>query len=456
MSALSRRLTYEQRIFLLSLMAGLVGSVPAVVLLLASGYSVRTQVTVIVLLALVALGIASSIAGRVAFPLRTLSNLMGALREGDYSMRARGARHGDALGEAIWEVNALATSLREQRLGAIEATVLLRKVLAQIDVAMFGFDNDRRLQLVNDSGRRLLARTEEELIGCRADELGLAECLEGATPRLTDIAFPGGSGRWELRRGSYREKGVSHQLLFLSDLTRTLHEEERRAWERLIRTLRHEVNNSLTPIQSVAESLRALLDRRPRPDDWDDDLQEGLAIIAERSEALDRFIGAYSRLAHLPQPQFNAVDVIDLFRRVVGLEKRMSVVVEGGPEVSVRGDRDQLEQLLINVISNAVESSLLAHPAGDGRVSVSWRTDSHAFWAYVDDDGVGLDAAIDVFVPFYTSKEHGSGIGLTLCRQIAEAHAGGLTLENHPDKPGCRATLRLPAGEGLNRRPAQG
>ncbi len=456
MSALSRRLTYEQRIFLLSLAAGLGGSVPAVVLLLTSGYSVRTQVTVIALLVFSALGIASSIAGRVAFPLRTLSNLMGALREGDYSMRARGARHGDALGEAIWEVNALAASLREQRLGAIEATVLLRKILAQIDVAMFGFDSDRRLQLVNDSGRRLLARTEDELIGCDADELGLAECLEGATPRLTDIAFPGVSGRWELRRGSYREKGISHQLLFLSDLTRTLHEEERRAWERLIRTLRHEVNNSLTPIQSVAESLRTLIGRQPRPDDWDADLQEGLAIIAERSEALDRFIGAYSRLAHLPQPQFSSVDVADLFRRVVGLETRMQVVVEGGPDVRVLADRDQLEQLLINVISNAVESSLLAHPAGDGLVSVSWQADSKEFRVHIDDDGVGLDGSTDVFVPFYTSKEHGSGIGLTLCRQIAEAHAGGLTLENRPNRPGCRATLRLPAGEGLNRRPARG
>jgi two-component system nitrogen regulation sensor histidine kinase NtrY len=209
--------------------------------------------------------------------------------------------------------------------------------------------------------------------------------------------------------------------------------------------LRHEVNNSLAPIKSVAESLQTLIDRQPRPDDWDDDLQEGLAIIAERSEALDRFIGAYSRLAHLPQPQFGAVDVADLFRRVVGLETRMQVVVEGGPDVSVRADRDQLEQLLINVISNAVESSLLTHPAGDGRVSVSWLADPKEFRVYIDDDGVGLDASTDVFVPFYTSKEHGSGIGLTLCRQIAEAHAGTLTLANHPDRPGCRAALRLPA-----------
>jgi two-component system nitrogen regulation sensor histidine kinase NtrY len=444
MSGSARRLTYEQRIFVLGLAAALPGSLPALFLLLASDYSTRTQVTVFILIVLFALGIASSIAGKVAFPLRTLSNLMGALREGDYSMRARGARPGDALGEAIWEVNALAASLREERLGAIEATLLLRKVLAQIEVAMFGFDGNRKLHLVNDSGQRLLARTEEELVGCSADELGLAECLEGATPRLTDIAFPGGSGRWELRRGSYREKGISHQLLFLSDLTRTLHEEERRAWERLIRTLRHEVNNSLTPIQSVAESLQTLLNRQPRPDDWHDDLQEGLAIIAERSEALDRFIGAYSRLAHLPQPQLGELDVANLFRRVVGLETRMAVVVEGGPDVSVRGDRDQLEQLLINVISNAVESSLQSHPDGDGRVAVSWRTDLQELRVFIDDDGVGFDESTDVFVPFYTSKEHGSGIGLTLCRQIAEAHAGGLTLENHGDRAGCRACLRLP------------
>ncbi|MBN1507536.1 MAG: hypothetical protein JW955_11860 [Sedimentisphaerales bacterium] len=435
---------YEHRILTLGLLAGLAGSVMSFFLLWDSGYAVRTQVTLGLIIMIFWVSVAFTIQSKVVFPLRTLSNLLGALREGDYSLRARGARLDDAMGEVVWEVNALAESLREQRLGAMEATALLRKVMAGIDVAMFGFDSHQRLQLVNDSGKRLLGRTDEQVLGCDAEDLGLAQCLGGDTPRVLDIALPGGSGRWELRRGVYREKGASHQLVFLSDLTRTLHEEERRAWTQLIRTVRHEVNNSLTPIQSVADSLRATVARRPLPQDWEEDLKGGLELIAERSEALARFIGAYSRLMHLPQPAFSQVDVAQLLRRAAELETRMEVTVEEGRSVQIRADRDQLEQLLINVISNSVEASQQSHPGGDGRVCVGWRIDGAELEVWVDDDGPGLSSDTNVFVPFYTTKQHGSGIGLALSRQIAEAHHGSLTLANHPNNPGCRACLRLP------------
>lgn len=444
MSGLTRRLKYEHRLLVLGLMAGLGGTVTSLFLLWHGDYTTRTRVTLAILLALAWLAVPFMIRSSAVFPLRTLSNLLGALREGDYSLRAKGACPGDALGEVIWEANALAESLREERLGALEATALLRKILAEIDVAMFGFDSAQRLQLINDSGKRLLRGVDEDLLGRLANELGLEECLTGGTPRVLDVTFPGGSGRWELRRGSYREKGVSHQLVFLSDLTRTLHEEERRAWQRLIRTVRHEVNNSLTPIQSVADSLRVLIARRPLPPDWEEDLQTGLGLIAERSEALDRFIGAYSRLMHLPPPSFSQVDVTKLLRRVVGLEMRMAVTIAGGPEVHMRGDRDQLEQLLINLVSNAVDASLQGRPDGDGTVSAGWSVEADRIEIHIDDDGPGLVQATDVFVPFYTTKEHGSGIGLTLSRQIAEAHGGTLTLQDHPDRPGCRACLQLP------------
>jgi two-component system nitrogen regulation sensor histidine kinase NtrY len=430
---------------MLGLLAGLAGSGTSFVLLWVSAYSLQTRVTLTVLVALAWVGAALALHGRVVFPLRTLSNLLGALREGDYSLRMRGARLDDAMGEAVWEFNALAESLREQRLDAIEATALLRKVLAGIDVAMFGFDNNQRLQLINDSGRRLLGRTDEELLGGLASDLGLAQCLSGETPRVLDVAFAGGTGRWELRRGDYREKGVSHQLVFLSDLTRTLHEEERRAWTQLIRTVRHEVNNSLTPIQSVAESLRTIVARQPLPQDWQEDVRGGLELIAERSESLARFIGAYSRLMQVPPPNLSPVEVGPLVRRVAGLETRMEVTIEEGPAVCVQADRDQLEQLLINVVSNAVEASQQSHPAGDGRIAVSWRIDAGALEVHVDDDGPGLANDANAFVPFYTTKERGSGIGLALSRQIAEAHAGSLTLSNHRTRPGCRATLMLPA-----------
>ena len=437
---------YEHRILTLGLTAGLAGSAMSFFLLWQCDYEVQTRLTLAALILFIWLATAFAIRNKVVFPLRTLSNLLGALREGDYSLRARGARLDDALGEAIWEVNALTESLREQRLRAMEAMALLRKILAQIDVAMFGFDGNGRLQLINDSGRRLLGRTDEEILGCRVEDLGLAGCLDGETPRVIDVTFPGGSGRWELRRGSYRDRGVPHELVFLSDLTRTLHEEERRAWKRLIRTVRHEVNNSLTPIQSVADSLRVLVGRRPLPGDWQEDVISGLELIAERAEALDRFTGAYSRLMHLPQPSLSPVAVERLLRRVADLETRMAVTVLSGPETQVHGDRDQLEQLLINVVSNAVEASLQCRPDADGRVLIGWRIDADKIEIHVDDDGPGLPHGTDVFVPFFTTKDHGSGIGLTLSRQIAEAHGGSLTLENHVGQPGCRATLRLPVG----------
>ncbi len=444
MSSLTRRLKYEHRILILSLLAGLGGSTMSFFLLWYSDYTTHTRLALTVLIGLAWVGAAFAVQSKVVFPLRTLSNLLGALREGDYSLRVRGARLDDALGEVIWEANALAELLREQRLGVLEATALLRKVLARIDVAMFGFDGHQRLHLVNDSGKRLLGRTDEELLGSQARDLGLSQCLEGETPRVLDVTFPGGSGRWELRRGGYRDKGVSHQLIFLSDLTRTLHEEERRAWQRLIRTVRHEVNNSLTPIQSVADSLRTIVSRRSLPPDWQEDVKAGLELIAERSESLDRFIGAYSRLTHLPPPSFSQVDVAQLLRRVAGLETRMDVAVVPGPDLSIQGDRDQLEQLLINVVANAVDASLQAHPTGAGRVSLGWHLEADNVEIHVDDDGPGLVDGMDAFVPFYTTKDRGSGIGLTLSRQIAEAHAGTLTLESHPNRPGCRACLRLP------------
>jgi nitrogen fixation/metabolism regulation signal transduction histidine kinase len=435
---------YERHILIWGLLTGLIGSAVSLLLLWRADYTARTQLALTLLILIAWLGFTLGLKVRVVFPLRTLSNLLGALREGDYSLQAKGACRDDALGELIWEVNALAESLREQRLGAIEATALLRKIMAEIDVAMFGFDNNRRLQLVNNSGKRLLGRGNEELLGCHVDELGLADCLDGSTPRVVDLGFPGGVGRWELRRGSYREGGLSHQLLFFSDLTRALHEEERMAWKRLLQILRHEIDNSLTPIQSVAQSLQSLLSQKTPPKDWKEDVHDGLQIITERSETLHRFITSYSQLTHLPKPNASEVDVETLVRHVTGLETRMVVSVVVGPEVVIRADRDQLQQLLINVVANAVEASLESRPNGDGQVLIRWQVDTEQLQVWIEDDGPGIDETKDVFVPFYTTKPNGSGIGLTLSRQIAELHGGSLTLHKQRNKPGCSAYLRLP------------
>ncbi len=433
-------LDYERRILIMALAAGGAGSLVAFLLLWTGNYSSKLQWTLTVSIVCAWLGFAFAAQNRVVFPLRTLSNLLAALREGDFSIRARGANRQDALGEVLREVNALGETLRTQRLGAVEATALLRKVMEEIDVAVFAFDGSGRLRLVNRAGERLLDRPAEWLLGRTASELGLSECLEMEGPSIAAIGFPGKAGRWEIRRGMFREGGLRHQLLVISDLSRALREEERQAWQRLIRVLGHELNNSLAPIKSVAENLGSMLGRPQRASDWEEDMRRGLAVIAARTDGLSRFMNAYARLARLPPPKLQPVEVSAWVRRVVGLEPRKQVQLFPGPEVKIQADPDQLEQLLINLLHNAVDAALET----GGAVSLGWNlADSHVE-VWVRDEGPGIPNPTNLFVPFFTTKPAGSGIGLVLSRQIAEAHGGSVSLENRPDGPGCEARLRLP------------
>jgi len=431
---------FERRILLLSLLAGTPGGVVALTLLWTGDYSDRLRWTLTVLVVAAWLGVTLALRERVVRPLQTISNMLAALREGDFSIRARGAREDDALGLALLEVNTLGETLRSQRLGALEATALLRTVMAEIDVAIFAFDEHRALRLVNGGGERLLDQPAERLLGRTSAALGLAECLRGEDDRTVDLDFPGGRGKWQLRRGSFRQDGLPHQLVVLSDLSRVLREEERQAWQRLIRVLGHEINNSLAPIKSIAASLRDLLARPTLPGDWREDLGDGLAVIAGRSESLSRFMAAYALLARLPSPQPKPMDVEQWVRRVAHLETRLPVRVAPGPPVTISADGDQLDQLLINLVRNAADASFETQ----GAVEVGWMRNGGMLDVWVRDNGLGVSDTTNLFVPFFTTKPNGSGIGLALSRQIAEAHGGALTLENRRDTRGCEARLRLP------------
>jgi nitrogen fixation/metabolism regulation signal transduction histidine kinase len=442
-------LSYEHRIQLLAVAAGLPGSVIALILLWTGDYSSRTIWTLAMLIVGLWLGFAFSVRHRVVFSLQTLSNLLAAMREEDFSVRARGASRDDAMGEVMIEVNSLSETLREQRLGALEATALLRTVMEEIDVAIFTFDNENKLRLVNRAGERLLARPVERLLGFTAAELGLGASLEGEPVRTMELTFPGGSGRWGMRRGLFRQAGLPHHLVVLSDLSRALRDEERQAWQRLIRVMGHELNNSLAPIQSVAQSLESGLNSlRNEGDNLQpevnrallDDIQQGFGIIRSRTEALGRFMAAYSRLARLPAPKLAPVSVRDWISRVTKLETRVKVKIQEGPEVTISGDADQLEQLLINLLHNAADAVLECGT----QASVGWSSQDSQLDVWVVDDGPGIQNTANVFVPFFTTKPGGTGIGLALSRQIAEAHGGTLTLENRRGTRGCEARLRLP------------
>lgn len=481
-----KRLTYERRITLLAILAGLPGVAAALILLWAGDFSPRVQWTLAVLLVAAWAILVATLRERTIRPIQTLANLLSALHEGDYSMRPTAGPTDDALGLAFREIQALGQTLREQRLGALEATALLRKVMAEIDVAVFTFDHQHKLRLVNRAGERVLARPAERLLGRTVEELGLAEVMGEAVgegdvatavdagaaapgpaaasgaggasgtaapagpapapgPRIVEATFPGRAGRWEVRTGQFRQGGLPHTLLVLTDLSRTLREEERQAWQRLVRVLGHEINNSLAPIKSIAASLTSLLGRDPRPADLDEDLTRGLDVIAARTDALSRFMTAYARLARLPPPRPVPLSIQDLIRRVASLETRMTVDVVAGPDTSVHADADQLEQLLINLLKNAVEAA----QETSGGVWVGWDLGpSGQLEIYVEDEGPGLPESGNLFVPFFTTKPTGSGIGLVLSRQIAEAHGGTLELENRAEGRGCRAVVRLPVGVG--------
>ncbi len=435
-----RRLSHENRLTWLTLGAVVPAILIALVLLLTGDYSAKLIWTLVLVMGVCALGFIASTREHIVRPLQTMSNLLAALREGDYSIRARGARTDDALGEVLLEINQLGETLRVQRLGAFEATALLRTIMAEIEVAVFTFDPDRRLRLVNRAGENLLRQPIDKLLGKRASDLGLAVCLDANQDQPLTLSFPGATGRWGVRRSHFREHGLPHELLVLTDLSRTLREEERIAWQRLVRVLGHEMNNSLAPIKSIAGSLETLLKRDPPPLDWREDARSGLNIIATRAESLSRFMHAYARLARLPPPQKEPVALGPLLRRVVELETRLPVRLVEGPEVTISADAAQIEQLLINILHNAVDASLET----GGAVVAGWRAARECAEIFVRDEGPGIMNPSNLFVPFFTTKPGGSGIGLPLSRQIAEAHGGSLNLSNRRDRTGSEALLRLP------------
>ncbi len=435
-------INYERRIFALTLLAILPATGIALFLIWWTEREAWLKWALTTIVVALPILFQLGLRNQVSRPLQTLSNLLAGLREGDYSINARSGG-GDAMGLVIDEANSLVETMREQRLGALEATALLQTVMAKIDVAVFTFDNDHKLRLVNRSGERLLGKPVERLLGSEAPALGLEEFLSGESPRTVQQQFAGGTGRWRISHTTIREKGRPHELLVISDLSRELREEERIAWQRLVRVFGHELNNSLAPIKSIAGSLCSLLKQDPPPEDLNDDLSRGLGVVAARAESLDRFLGSYARLTRLPKPQKKETELAPLIERVTRLETRLAVQIETLTNTKLMIDADQIEQVLINLLRNAVDA---VHETDEPNVRIGWAQKDDSIQLWITDNGPGLANTSNLFVPFFTTKPHGSGIGLALSRQIIDAHDGTLDLRNQVDSQGCVASIRLPAG----------
>src|SRR6266446_2787012 len=445
-----RRAPFERRIIRSSLWLAVPGLVVSVILIWLQDWALESKLALLLAQLLICGLIVAALHDQIVRPLQTLANVVGALREEDYSFRARMAVPDDALGELSLEVNMLADLLAEHRTGAIEAAALLQRVVEEVDIPLFAFDPNEVLRLVNSAGERILQQASPRLLGRTAAELGLRACLSAENASVVPLRFTS-HARWFVRRSSFRQRGVPHTLVVLSDVSRALREEERRAWQRLIRVMGHELNNSLAPIKSIAGSLGERLSSMDLESEQRQDFERGLGIIATRAAALNRFLQAYRQLAQMPSPVLRPCSLSALARRVVALEDRVDVSVIPGPDVTLTADPDQLEQMLINLLRNAAEAVLetpvsaensngskdRSTPAPAPQITFTWKLGEKDVVLTIEDSGPGLMNPSNTFVPFYTTKPGGSGIGLVLSRQIAEAHAGSLELSNRVGERGC-------------------
>jgi two-component system, NtrC family, nitrogen regulation sensor histidine kinase NtrY len=442
-SGLDHNSPFERRVRFLCFLIAAPALALAAILLWRAGASRGTLVTLLGGAALLSLIAAGLLMEQIVRPLQTLANVVAALRESDYSFRARGGRQLDALGELALEINEFADTLQAQRLGELEASALLRCVISSMDAPVLAFDPEHRLRLINPAAEGIFHITAQRALGSSADELRLASVLDQPDRGIMILVNKGYPVHWMVRRSSFRQRGIPHTLLVLSDVSIALREQERDAWQRLIRVIGHEINNSLTPIKSIAGSLRSWIHEET---EHRSNLERGLRIIENRAESLNRFIQAYRQLAQLPPPAMEPVALHSLIERAAALENRVSVRFQPGPEIVLRVDPDQIEQLLINLLRNGAEAALARFPESpaNGEVTIDWKIASQAIIVLIQDNGIGLTNPSNLFVPFYTTKPGGSGIGLALARQICEAHGGVLQVTNRIDGQGCNAEVRLP------------
>lgn len=430
---------FSQKIFLFTLAAAIPSYLCCLIFLWQIEYSSYAKVLLTTLLSLNVFGFAWLIKQQLKFQFQTLSNLVEAIRGGDFTLRGKKRAADDPLTELTGQINLLSAGLSDQKIASEEAYRLLEKSIAHINVAIFALDANHKIKLANPAAGRLFDCDFQALIGQSAEKLSLDNFTSGNQSQLIEHTFPGGTGRWQIRLDSYRDKGIQGKLLFITDLKTVLREEELKAWKNLIKVISHEVNNSLYPISSISQSLTKLAKMQSRPEDWQTDITEGLSVIGERANNLTDFIKRYARVAKLPEPNKQLFSMSQLISHTAIIQSnKTDIVIDGDSEgdMALFADQSMIEQVIINLLKNALEAG--------APVILSWGHDDNSQWLKITDHGTGIKNTANLFVPFYSTKPTGSGIGLVLCQQILDKHQGSLTIENRK-QGGCLVTVSLPA-----------
>ncbi|MFT4927268.1 MAG: two-component system nitrogen regulation sensor histidine kinase NtrY [Phenylobacterium sp.] len=453
-------LPFERKLLLLSLISSLPCAVALIILMFNSELSVYLTIMAAIILAIVIAYCTYSISSKTDYLFRTLSNLLEAMATGDYSLKGRNELTTSALGDLVKQINTLSDTLANQRLEVKEHQLLLAKIIRQIDVAIIAIDGHQHISLANPAAAKLFNLNVEQLTGMDSATLALPDFIDSLTTapesspeaKVIQWSFPLRSGKFSVYRDQYIEGGQSHQLLFITDVRDLLRREERKTWQNLIRVLSHEINNSLTPISSLSQTLKRMVEHsdgfnnNSNGDDNNNsedksDLQDGLHIIHERANSLRTFIDSYRQLSRLPEPDKQVVNISGLIHNVISFYEHREIVLNCPVQLQATLDPVQFEQLLINLIKNADEA--MTSPQGEITIDCAINSNDNLV-IKIKDQGSGLNNPDNLFVPFYTTKAKGSGIGLVLARQIVEAHQGDLLLANRVDSPGCEVIVQVP------------
>ena len=377
-----------------------------------------------------------------SYQFRSLSNLLDAMIRGDYSLRGRSNQNDVALNELVDAINGLAIRLNKQRIESIESQLLLRTVINHIDVAIITLSGENEMLLLNPAANKVLQLSNEMSHTLSIKQLEQLSQLDSGQSKVMTLLFPNQQGKYNVHMEEFRDAGKQQKLFFISDVSNILRSEEQNAWQSLVRVISHEINNSLAPIASISQTLKRFLNRKDDIENHKNDLIEGLSIISQRTNNLKDFVNSYKQISSLPNPQKVSTSINDLVNKIIPLYAKSNIIITDNADVILFIDPVQIEQVLINIIKNAVESTQSVN--SDGLVDLSWLAEKNTFTLTISDEGAGILNPDNLFVPFYTTKQRGSGIGLVLCRQILEAHNGQLTLTNRLDKKGCLAVISIP------------